>query len=51
MPATAGDIIFIRQDPSMGILMARNNLFKVQDYEGKYHVKHLTLGTILKSDK
>lgn len=49
--ANAGDIIFIQQEPSMGILMARNSLFKLQDYEGKYHVKNLKLGTIIKKDK
>lgn len=49
--AKAGDIIFIQQDPSMGIIMARNSLFKLQDYEGKYHVKTLSLGTIIRSDK
>ena len=49
--AKAGDIIFIQQEASMGILMARNNLFKVEDYQGKYHVKTLTVGAITKSDK
>lgn len=49
--ANPGDIIFIQQDASMGILMARNNLFKLEDYQGKYHVKTLTVGTIIKSDK
>jgi hypothetical protein len=49
--AKAGDIIFIQQDASMGIIMARNSIFKVEDYQGKYHVKTLTLGTIAKSDK
>ena len=49
--AKAGDIIFIQQDASMGILMARNNIFKVEDYQGKYHVKTLTVGTIIKSEK
>jgi hypothetical protein len=49
--AKAGDIIFIQQEPSMGIIMARNSIFKLQDYEGKYHVKHLSLGTIIKTDK
>jgi Protein of unknown function (DUF2846) len=49
--AKAGDIIFIQQDASMGILMARNNIFKLEDYQGKYHVKTLTIGTILKSEK
>jgi hypothetical protein len=49
--AKAGDIIFIQQDPSMGIIMARNSIIRLQDYEGKYHVKTLSLGTIIKSDK
>ena len=49
--AKAGDIIFIQQEPSMGIIMARNNVFKLEDYQGKYHVKTLTLGTILKAEK
>ncbi len=49
--AAAGDIIFIRQEPTMGFLMAQNSIFKIQDYEGKYHVKHLDLGTIIKTDK
>ncbi|KKE85584.1 DUF2846 domain-containing protein [Pseudoalteromonas luteoviolacea] len=46
----AGDIIFLQQEPSMGVLMARNSLFKLQDYEGKYHVKTLSLGTIIKTE-
>jgi hypothetical protein len=49
--ANAGDIIFIQQEPSMGLIMARNNVFPIQKYEGKYQVKHLTLGTIIKQDK
>jgi hypothetical protein len=49
--AQAGDIIFIQQEPSMGIIMARNNLFKLEDYQGKYHVKTLQVGTIIKTDK
>lgn len=49
--AKAGDIIFIQQEPSMGIIMARNSILKLQDYEGKYHVKNLEIGTIIKSDK
>jgi hypothetical protein len=47
----AGEVAFIQQEPSMGIIMARNNLFKLEDYHGKYLVKTLTVGTILKSDK
>ena len=49
--AKAGDIIFIQQEPSMGFLMARNSLSNVPDFQGKYHVKTLTLGTIGKLDK
>ncbi len=49
--ANPGDIIFIQQDASMGIFMARNNIFKVEDYQGKYHVKTLTVGTIIKTEK
>lgn len=49
--AQAGDIIFIQQEPAMGILIARNNLFNLQAYEGKYHVKNLTPGTIIKTAK
>ncbi|HJV71288.1 DUF2846 domain-containing protein [Ideonella sp.] len=46
-----GDILFIQQEPTMGIIMARNNLFKLEDYQGKYHVKTLTVGTIIKTAK
>ena len=49
--AKAGDILFIQQEPKPGIIMQRNILFKLQDYEGKYHVKNLELGTIIKADK
>lgn len=49
--AKAGDIIFIEQAPAMGIIMARNSIFKLDDYQGKYHVKTLTLGTIIKTEK
>ncbi len=49
--AKAGDIIFLQQEPTMGVLMARNKLFKVDDYQGKYHVKTLKVGTIIKAEK
>jgi hypothetical protein len=49
--AKAGDIIFIEQEATMGVIMARNNISSIQDFEGKYQVKNLTLGTIIKSDK
>ena len=47
--AKAGDIIFVDQEPTMGIIMARNSLFTVPDYQGKYHVKTLSLGTVIKT--
>lgn len=48
---SSGDIIFLEQEPQMGILYARNGFFTLPDYMGKYHVKHLTLGTIIRQDK
>lgn len=49
--AKAGDIIYIKQDPSMGFIMARNTIYKIEDYEGKYDVKTLQLGTLEKTEK
>ena len=49
--AKAGEVIFLQQEPAMGVVMARNNLFRLEDYQGKYHVKTLTLGTLLKTQK
>jgi len=47
----AGDVVFIQQEPSMGVIMARNTISKVEDYQGKYLVKTLALGTIIKAEK
>ncbi|WP_082517647.1 DUF2846 domain-containing protein [Variovorax sp. Root318D1] len=49
--AKSGDIIYIQQEPSMGIIMARNSVSKIDDVQGKYQVKKLQVGTILKADK
>ena len=46
-----GEVAFIQQEPTMGIIMARNNLFRLEDFQGKYHVKTLEKGTVLKTDK
>ena len=46
--AKTGDLIFIQQDANIGVIMARNNIFKIDELQGKYNVKTLTLGTILK---
>jgi hypothetical protein len=49
--AKAGDIIYIQQEAAMGMIMARNTIFKIDDFEGRYHVKTLNLGTIHKFEK
>jgi Protein of unknown function (DUF2846) len=49
--AQAGDIIFIEQEPAMGFIMARNSLNRLEDYQGKYHIKTLKVGTLLKAEK
>jgi hypothetical protein len=49
--AKAGDIIYIQQEPSMGVIMARNSIAKVEEFQGKYYVKTLTPGTIIKTEK
>jgi hypothetical protein len=49
--AKAGDIVFIEQEMSFGVIMARNNLLKLDEVTGKYRVKTLTPGTILKAEK
>jgi hypothetical protein len=49
--AKANDIIFIQQEPAMGFFISRNNLFKLEDYQGKYQVKTLSVGTIIKTEK
>lgn len=47
----AGDMIFIEQQPAFGFIIARNNLARLDDVQGKYHVKTLKVGTILKTEK
>lgn len=49
--AKAGETIFLKQDATMGIVMARNRLGTVPDLEGKYYVKNSALGTIIKERK
>ena len=46
-----GDVVFIQQEPAMGIIMARNNLFTLDEVQGKWTVKSTALGTIHKTDK
>jgi len=49
--AKTGDIIYIQQEPSMGVIMARNSVTKIDDLQGRYQVKNLQVGTIIKTDK
>lgn len=49
--AKPGEVMFIQQDPVMGFIMARNNIIKLDDVTGKYNVKTLSLGTIIKTEK
>jgi hypothetical protein len=48
--AKAGEVIYLQQEPAFGIIMARNNIFKVDDHQGKYYVKTLSLGELIKPD-
>lgn len=47
LSAKAGDVLFVKQTPQMGIIMARNSLSEISECEGKYHVKHLDIGTLI----
>lgn len=46
----AGDIIFIKQEVNIGFLMAGNSLSMLGEVDGKFQVKHLKKGEILRSD-
>jgi len=47
----AGDIIYIQQVPERGAQMAKNSLYAPFDYQGKYYVKTLKLGTLIRKDR
>ena len=51
LAARAGDVVFVQQNVAMGVIMARNNLIHIDQDQGKYWVKNLTAGTIIKTDK
>jgi len=42
----ADSIYFVRQDASMGFVMARNKLVQIDEVEGKYSLKKTELGTL-----
>ena len=43
-----GDIVYIKQNVHIGVIMARNSLDKLDEVEGKYFVSQTETGTILK---
>jgi len=47
----AGDIVYMQQDVSMGIIMARNSVARIDQDQGKSQVKVLKVGTIIQADK
>jgi hypothetical protein len=46
--ATPNEIIYMEQTPQIGFLFARNELKRIDEVTGKYHVKQLKLGTFNK---
>ena len=48
--AKAGEVIYLQQEVSVGIIMARNSIFPIEDTQGKYYVKTLSVGTLIKPD-
>ncbi len=53
MPVTvkAGEVIYLKQEVEVGMIMARNSLKVLSDVEGRYLVKDAGLGTIAKESK
>lgn len=47
--AKPNEIIFLEQNPEIGFFIARNKLNQIDDYQGKYHLKKLSVGTIIKT--
>lgn len=48
--AKSGDVLFIKQNPQLGFIMARNSLNIIDETEGKFYIKESGLGTIIKSE-
>ncbi len=53
MPVTikAGEVVYLKQEVEVGVMMARNSLKVLSDVEGRYLVKDAGLGTIAKESK
>jgi|LauGreDrversion4_1035100.scaffolds.fasta_scaffold69048_2 hypothetical protein len=48
--ANAGEVIYLQQEPAIGVIMARNNMFPIDETQGKYYVKTLSVGTLKKPE-
>jgi hypothetical protein len=44
-----GQVIYLQQETQLGIIMARNNLSELDETQGKYYVKTLQPGVLLKA--
>ena len=49
--AKAGEVISLKQEVEVGVVMARNSLKVLNDVEGRYLVKDAALGAIAKDSK
>ncbi|WP_439856618.1 DUF2846 domain-containing protein [Pseudomonas yamanorum] len=47
----AGEVIYLKQEVEIGLVMARNNLKTLSDVEGRYLVKDASLGTVVRESK
>lgn len=47
----AGQVVYLKQEVEMGVVMARNSLKVLSDLEGRYLVKDASLGTLAKESK
>lgn len=48
--AHAGDVVFLKQNPKFGWIMARNSMENIDSVEGKYYVSKFERGHIYKID-
>jgi hypothetical protein len=46
----AGEILYLQQEPAFGVVIARNNIFPIEQTQGIYYIKTLTSGTLIKPD-
>ena len=47
----AGEVIYLKQEVEVGVMMARNSLKVLSDVEGRYLVKDAALGTVAKESQ